>query len=125
VYTICVVHLYATITREGPVQSSASFSLHGSIGNNLEECTGDCLPEIATQLMCAWVGWVQRSWSVIRFNATVPGVWQFHCHMEQHIPLGMVMAINVRLCPPDLFESRIHLGLCARFCQQYSGYIHV
>lgn len=37
----------------------------------------------------------QRSWAVIRFNATKPGVWQFHCHMEQHIPLGMVFAINV------------------------------
>merc|ERR1711871_1712569 len=37
----------------------------------------------------------QRSWAVIRFNATQPGVWQFHCHMEQHIPLGMVFAINV------------------------------
>ena len=37
----------------------------------------------------------QRSWSVIRFRADAPGVWQFHCHMEQHIPLGMVMAINV------------------------------
>merc|ERR1712072_1374922 len=37
----------------------------------------------------------QRSWAVIRFQATFPGVWQFHCHMEQHIPLGMIMAINV------------------------------
>merc|ERR1719163_933231 len=37
----------------------------------------------------------QRSWAVIRFNATQPGVWQFHCHMEQHIPLGMVFAVNV------------------------------
>lgn len=37
----------------------------------------------------------QRSWSVIRFKANFPGVWQFHCHMEQHIPLGMVTAINV------------------------------
>jgi len=37
----------------------------------------------------------QRSWAVLRFKADAPGVWQFHCHMEQHIPLGMVMAINV------------------------------
>ena len=22
-------------------------------------------------------------------------MWQFHCHMEQHIPLGMVFALNV------------------------------
>ena len=26
--------------------------------------------------------------AVIRFRADAPGVWQFHCHMEQHIPLG-------------------------------------
>lgn len=37
----------------------------------------------------------QRSWAVLRFNATQPGVWQFHCHMEQHIPLVMVFAVNV------------------------------
>jgi len=37
----------------------------------------------------------QRSWAVIRFQATFPGVWQFHCHMEQHIPLGMIFAVNV------------------------------
>lgn len=37
----------------------------------------------------------QRSWAVLRFKATFPGVWQFHCHMEQHIPLGMVFALNV------------------------------
>ena len=37
----------------------------------------------------------QRSWAVIRFQANFPGIWQFHCHMEQHIPLGMIMALNV------------------------------
>eukprot|EP00948_MAST-09A_sp_MAST-9A-sp1_P003468 g3468.t1 len=37
----------------------------------------------------------QRSWAVIRFKADAPGIWQFHCHMEQHIPLGMIMALNV------------------------------
>jgi hypothetical protein len=37
----------------------------------------------------------QRSWAVLRIHAWAPGVWQFHCHMEQHIPLGMVTALNV------------------------------
>jgi len=37
----------------------------------------------------------QRSWAVLRINPTHPGVWQFHCHMEQHIPLGMVFALNI------------------------------
>lgn len=37
----------------------------------------------------------QRSWAVLRIHAWAPGIWQFHCHMEQHIPLGMIMALNV------------------------------
>merc|ERR1712078_901700 len=44
----------------------------------------------------------QRSWAVLRFQANFPGIWQFHCHMEQHIPLGMIMAVNIKpsLQPP-------------------------
>jgi len=38
----------------------------------------------------------RRSWIVIRFRATNPGTWLFHCHMEQHIPTGQVMAFNIR-----------------------------
>lgn len=37
----------------------------------------------------------QRSWAVIRIRAWNPGYWFFHCHMEQHIPLGMQTALNV------------------------------
>jgi len=37
----------------------------------------------------------QRSWAVIRFNATSPGMWYFHCHMNQHVSLGMQMVFNV------------------------------
>jgi len=37
----------------------------------------------------------QRSWAVIRFKATVPGYWYFHCHMNQHVSLGMQMILNV------------------------------
>lgn len=38
----------------------------------------------------------QRSWAVIRFNANRKGAWQFHCHMEQHIPLGMIMTFVIQ-----------------------------
>jgi len=38
----------------------------------------------------------RRSWAVIRFKADNPGVWLFHCHMEQHIPTGQVMAFSIR-----------------------------
>jgi len=37
----------------------------------------------------------RRSWVVIRFKATNPGYWMFHCHIEHHIPLGMQMVFNV------------------------------
>lgn len=37
----------------------------------------------------------RRSWVVIRFKVENPGTWIFHCHMEQHIPTGQVMAFNL------------------------------
>lgn len=37
----------------------------------------------------------RRSWAVIRFKVENPGVWIFHCHMEQHIPTGQIMAFNL------------------------------
>lgn len=37
----------------------------------------------------------QRSWTVIRFNAVNPGMWLLHCHLQPHIPLGMMMVLNV------------------------------
>jgi len=38
----------------------------------------------------------RRSWAVLRFRADNPGTWLFHCHMEQHIPTGQIMAFNIR-----------------------------
>jgi len=38
----------------------------------------------------------RRSWAVIRFKPDNPGVWTFHCHMEQHIPTGQIMAFNIK-----------------------------
>jgi len=37
----------------------------------------------------------RRSWAVIRFKVENPGVWIFHCHMEQHIPTGQIMAFSL------------------------------
>ena len=37
----------------------------------------------------------QRSWAVLRIKPDHPGFWPFHCHMEQHIPLGMMFALNI------------------------------
>jgi len=37
----------------------------------------------------------QRSWAVIRFEATMPGMWYFHCHETMHLMLGLQMVFNV------------------------------
>jgi len=37
----------------------------------------------------------QRSWAVIRFEATRPGYWYFHCHETQHLMLGLQTVFNV------------------------------
>ena len=37
----------------------------------------------------------QRSWAVIRFKATRPGFWYFHCHETQHLMLGLQIVFNV------------------------------
>jgi len=37
----------------------------------------------------------QRSWAVLRFEATRPGMWYFHCHETQHLMLGLQTVFNV------------------------------
>jgi len=37
----------------------------------------------------------QRSWAVIRFQATRPGFWYFHCHETQHMMLGLQTVFNI------------------------------
>lgn len=37
----------------------------------------------------------QRSWAVLRFEATMPGFWYFHCHETQHLMLGLQTVFNV------------------------------
>ena len=37
----------------------------------------------------------QRSWAVLRFEATRPGWWYFHCHETQHLMLGLQTVFNV------------------------------
>jgi FtsP/CotA-like multicopper oxidase with cupredoxin domain len=37
----------------------------------------------------------RRQWAVVRIYPRNPGVWILHCHMEQHVPTGMIIALNV------------------------------
>ncbi|KAL5550456.1 hypothetical protein UlMin_000632 [Ulmus minor] len=34
-------------------------------------------------------------WAVITFQANNPGIWLFHCHLEEHVPIGMSMVFQV------------------------------
>jgi hypothetical protein len=34
-------------------------------------------------------------WTAVRFNASNPGLWIFHCHMEWHLGLGMAVVFDV------------------------------
>merc|ERR1719277_2533692 len=50
---------------------------------------------LETPLQKDMISLFRRSWAVIRFKVDNPGVWLFHCHMEQHIPTGQIMAFNL------------------------------
>ncbi|GMN67052.1 hypothetical protein TIFTF001_036132 [Ficus carica] len=38
-------------------------------------------------------------WAVIRFQANNPGIWFVHCHLEEHMNVGMSMAFEVESGP--------------------------
>jgi len=63
-------------------------------------CTYDAATDARTQNLKAplikdsFQLW-QRSWAVIRFEATRPGFWYFHCHETQHLMLGLQTVFNV------------------------------
>ncbi|EOA20248.1 hypothetical protein CARUB_v10000548mg [Capsella rubella] len=45
------------------------------------------------------VGVPPGGWVVLRFVANNPGVWLFHCHMDAHLPYGIIMAFIVQNGP--------------------------
>jgi FtsP/CotA-like multicopper oxidase with cupredoxin domain len=49
----------------------------------------------------------RHQWAVIRLRPENPGMWLLHCHMEQHVPSGMLVALNVKpsLQPPIPFDT--------------------
>lgn len=49
----------------------------------------------------------RHQWATIRLRPTNPGMWLLHCHMEQHVPSGMMVALNVKpsLQPPIPFDT--------------------
>lgn len=82
----------------------------------------------------------QRSWAVIRFTADQPGMWPLHCHMEQHIPLGMSTVLNILpsqqkmvpgnvptagTCPKSNHESGLQAKEFSELKEKYSDLVEV
>jgi len=69
-------------------------------GNEYWGCPYDAEKDVKSQMLenplrKDMISLWRRSWAVIRFKVENPGVWLFHCHMEQHIPTGQIMAFNL------------------------------
>ncbi|CDY11215.1 BnaA03g00510D [Brassica napus] len=45
------------------------------------------------------VGVPTGGWVVLRFIANNPGAWMFHCHMDAHLPYGIIMVFIVENGP--------------------------
>ncbi|KAF3441452.1 hypothetical protein FNV43_RR15366 [Rhamnella rubrinervis] len=55
-------------------------------------------------------------WTALRFVADNPGVWAFHCHLEHHLIMGMVVVLSVAVDRlPELPPEGLACGLTAEF----------
>jgi laccase len=54
---------------------------------------------LANPQMRNTVGVPPGGWIVIRFIANNPGTWMFHCHMDAHLPYGIIMGFIVQNGP--------------------------
>jgi iron transport multicopper oxidase len=65
-----------------------------------------------------------NSWAVIRFKATNPGVWLFHCHIELHTMSGFMVTI---VEAPELLNAnqlrvpKDHIEACKSYPMDYVG----
>lgn len=99
---------------EAIVGNSHSLHLHGhafqviDMGTRDEYENGNStfvnathLPVIKDTVIMRWSSFVK-----IRFRATNPGYWLFHCHLEYHHKVGMVLILKVGnstdIAPPPI-----------------------
>eukprot|EP00775_Hariotina_reticulata_P009666 gene9666-9825_t len=88
------------MSAEHPDDIMSMHDMHGMHGRKLTARTA--MPEMpgmrsaATTVMPGMSGEkLVPGYAVIRFKATNPGVWPFHCHIDLHANTGMVMAFRV------------------------------
>ncbi|CAN8257390.1 unnamed protein product [Cochlearia groenlandica] len=63
------------------------------------------------------VGVPPGGWVVLRFIANNPGAWMFHCHMDAHLPYGIIMVFIVENGPTQetsLLPPPTNLPQCSR-----------
>jgi len=75
--------------------NNKNIKLGGYWGCTYNETTDRHTQNLETPLIKDSFQLWQRSWAVIRFEATRPGFWYFHCHETQHLMLGLQMVFNV------------------------------
>lgn len=61
--------------------------------------------------------------AVFRFKADNPGVWLFHCHVEWHLPLGMVATFieDPKAIQRSVKIPKGHLEVCKEQCLGTEG----
>jgi len=64
-----------------------------------------------------------NSSAVIRFKTDNPGVWLFHCHIEWHVPMGLVATIieNPEEIQKTISIPEQHFKNCIDGCLPYKG----
>jgi hypothetical protein len=63
-----------------------------------------------------------HSYVVLRFKATNPGVWLFHCHIEWHVEMGLTATV---IEAPDRLRNMTfpddHINACKKMGTPYQG----
>ncbi|KAH6844970.1 Cupredoxin [Chaetomium sp. MPI-CAGE-AT-0009] len=63
-----------------------------------------------------------NSYAVLRFRATNPGVWLFHCHIEWHVEMGLTATV---IEAPDRLRNMTfpddHIDACKKLGIPYQG----
>ena len=63
-----------------------------------------------------------NSFAVLRFRATNPGTWLFHCHIEWHVEMGLTATIiEAPECLEGLTFPADHIAACQKAGIPYRG----
>ncbi|XP_010553369.1 PREDICTED: laccase-8-like isoform X2 [Tarenaya hassleriana] len=91
----------AMITAESHPMHLHGFNFHvlGQGFGNYEPSRDVGKLNLVNPQMRNTIGVPPGGWVVLRFVANNPGVWMFHCHMDAHLPYGIIMAFIVQNGP--------------------------